>query len=174
MTTTPDPKTRVQRNGRSTSWEAALSLTKESTAKLYTRIRRALTESGPATDEELLAHLVQRHPDDKFSASGVRSRRNELVLTGWVTEARADDGSVLKRPLRSGRPGIVWRAALEGEEAPTGSAQPSKAERDHDAGMRAARARMRWETGEPEWADAAIHAYLNPEEDAAKLAEEMG
>lgn len=169
-----DPKTRVQRNGRSTSWDAALLQTPDKTAKLYRRIRAALEVTGPVTDEELLDYLIQRHPGEKFTDSGVRSRRNELVLTGWVTEERTDDGAVVKRRGSRGSLMTVWRATLEGEEAPTGSAKPTKAEHDHDAGLRAARARMQWETGEPAWADAAIHAYLHPEDDQAALAEEMG
>lgn len=172
--TTTDPKTRVQRNGRDTSWAAALLQTPERTAALYRKIRTELERSGPATDEELEAALHEHYPDDGFSPSGIRSRRSELVTAGWVTEERDESGAVIKRRGSTGSPRIVWRATLEGEDAPTGSAKPTKAEHDHDAGMRAARARMRWETGEPAWADAAIRAYLNPKDDATELAEEMG
>lgn len=169
-----EAKTRVQRNGRSTSWDAALLQTPAKTALLYDRIRGVLEESGPQTDEELLAILRRSYPDDRFTDSGVRSRRNELVLTGWVTEERTDDGAVVKRRGSTNSPRIVWRAVLEGEEAPTGSARPSKAEHDHAAGLAQARRRMQWETGEPEWAEVAIRAYLDPKADAAALAVEMG
>lgn len=164
-----DPKTRVQRNGRSTSWDAALSLTNERTAVLYYRIRGILQAGGPMTDEELLRWLQTEHAPDKFSASGVRSRRNELVMTGWVTELRDEGGAVVKRPLASGHPGIVWRAALEGEEAPTGSAEPTKAERAHAAGMEAARRWALWNVGDPEHADKIVRAYLDPETVMAEL-----
>ncbi len=164
-----DPRVRVQRNGRSTSWEAALSLTPKRTAKLMHRIRAELTNRGPMTDEELLARLVAAYPDDKFSASGVRSRRNELVAVGWVTEERTDDGAVVKRRGSTGGRMTVWRAALEGEEAPTGAAKPTKAEHDHAAGIAAARRWAQWNIGDPTHADDIVRAYLEPAAVGAEL-----
>lgn len=167
-----DPRIRVQRNGRDTSWDAALLQTPEKTAKLYRRIRRELERSGPATDEELLAALREHYPADKFSDSGVRSRRNELVGVGWVTEDRLDSGEVIKRRGSTGTQRIVWRAVLEGEEAPAGSAEPSAAEVAHNAGMAAARRYAEWHIGDRTWAGGVIRAYLEPAKVSAELDEE--
>lgn len=170
-----DTKTKVQRNGQDTSWTAALLQTPEKSGRLYAMIRHALLRYGPLTDEELEERLVQDY-DQPFTSSGIRSRRNELVLSGWVTKAR-DNGQVLKRPGSNGSPRIVWRAVQEGEvvEVPTtnGERVPQGTvlvqHRDHEAGMEAARRLVLWEIGDPTHADAIVRAYLNPEQAMADL-----
>jgi len=164
-----DTKTRVQRNGQDTSWDAALLQTRERTAVLYRRIRAALHE--PMTDEELEAYLRGQFPQMGLTPSGVRSRRNELVLTGWVTKARAEDGQVLKRQGSTGSPRIVWRAVREGEQVaiPTENGervatdQVPAAAIDHEAGLAAAERYATWNLGDPSWVRHIIDAYLDPE-----------
>lgn len=168
-----DTKALVRRNDPSTSWDAAMLQTPERRRALYSRIRAAL-EDRPMTDEELEAYLRAAYPSDGFTPSGVRSRRHELVETGWVTEEREDDGGLVKRPGATGSPRIVWRAVLHGEEAPTGPARPSKRERQHDEGLRAARRYAAWEIGDTSWGDLVVDAYLNPARVNAELDEEMG
>lgn len=163
-------KARVQRNGRDTSWDAATLQTPERTKPLYLAIYAWL--HTPMTDEELLANL-RTESQMAVTPSGVRSRRAELVNAGWVTEAREDDGTVIKRPLASGSKGIVWRAALEGEEVPTGGAGPTAAEQAHADGLKAARRLSSWEIGTPDWADVLVQAYLNPAATNERLDEEM-
>lgn len=173
-----DTKTRVQRNGQDTSWDAALLQTRERTAVLYRRIRAALHD--PMTDEELEAYLRGQFPQMGLTPSGVRSRRNELVLTGWVTKARGDDGQVLKRQGSTGSPRIVWRSVAEGEvvEVPTtnGEHVPQGTvlvqHRDHEAGMAAAQRMAAWEIGDAAWAAVIVKAYLNPEQTMAALDED--
>lgn len=45
---------------------------------------------------------------------------------------------------------------------------------EHEARMRQARARAQWELGDESWADVIIGAYLHPQEDAVRLAEDRG
>lgn len=101
------PRTRVQRFGRDTSWEAALLQTPERTAPLYRAIYHCLRCYGALTDEELLRHLDVMLP---VTPSGARSRRDELVKAGWVTEARDSKGNVVKRRGSNGTNRIVWCA----------------------------------------------------------------
>lgn len=170
-----DTKTKVQRNGQDTSWDAALLQTPEKSAPLYVAIYHWLT-SSPKTDEELEATLAVHYPFP-FTPSGLRSRRNELVQTGWVTKARDEDGQVLKRRGSTGSPRIVWRAVAEGEvvEVPTtnGERVPQGTvlvqHRDHEAGMVAARRYAGWEIGDTGWAAGIVSAYLNPEQTMADL-----
>lgn len=173
-----DTKTKVQRNGQDTSWDAALLQTPAKSARLYREIRDTLKREGPLTDEELEFHLTAY--DTSKTPSGIRSRRNELVQTGWVTKARGDDGQVLKRRGESGSPRIVWRLVAEGEEVevPTtnGERVPQGTvlvqHRDHDAGMVAARRLAAWDIGDASWAGLIVDAYLNPERTMAALDED--
>lgn len=104
----------MQRDARSGSFEAAVRQTKGKRAELYARIMHHLTEAGPLTDEQLLGHIYQldRKP---ATPSGVRSRRNELVLAGWVTELRDDYGAPVKKRNANGSPCQVWRAVEPSE-----------------------------------------------------------
>jgi len=164
-----DTKTKVQRNGQDTSWDAAVLQTPEKSALLYRRIRDALAE--PMTDEDLEQYLRWQHPGDTFTSSGIRSRRNELVLSGWVTKARDDEGNVLKRRGQTGSPRIVWRAVAEGElvDIPTDNGervatdQVPAAAIDHEAGLAAAERYATWNLGDPSWVRHIIDAYLDPE-----------
>ena len=173
-----DTKTKVQRNGQDTSWDAALLQTPEKSGRHHRMHRVALLRYGPLTDEELEEHLVEDY-DQPFTSSGIRSRRNELVLSGWVTKARADDGQVLKRQGSNGSPRIVWRAVAEGElvEVPVTNGERVQLDqgtvlvqhRDHEAGMVAARRYAAWEIGDAGWAAGIVSAYLNPEQTMADL-----
>lgn len=172
-----DTKTKVQRNGQDTSWEAALLQTPAKSGELYRKIKHALANSGQGlTDEELETALRTAYPADTFTSSGIRSRRNELVLSGWVTKAR-DNGVVLKRLGSNGSPRIVWCAVAEGEEVevPTtnGERVPQGTvlvqHRDHYAGMAAAGRFTAWNHGDPSMALGIISAYLNPAQTMADL-----
>lgn len=173
---TTDTRTKVQRNGQDTSWDAALLQTPEKSARLYGLIRYTLETFGPLTDEELLRKLERYYRYETFTDSGVRSRRNELVLSGWVTKARDDDGQVLKRQGANGSPRIVWRAVAEGEEVevPTDNGQrvdqsdtrPRLGDEDapeHAAGLAAAERTAAWNIGDASWARVIVEAYLDPE-----------
>jgi len=178
-----DTKTKVQRNGQDTSWDAALLQTRERTATLYRRIHAALYE--PMTDEELEAYLRGQFPQAGMTPSGIRSRRNELVLSGWVTKARTEDGQVVKRQGSTGSPRIVWRSVREGEEVevPTDNGQrvqretrPALGDEDapeHRAGLEAAERWAAWNIGDSMQARAIIESYLDPE-GAHRLLDEDG
>lgn len=43
----------------------------------------------------------------------------------------------------------------------------------YEAGMLQARKRAQWELGDPGWAGVIINAFLNPEDDALALKEDM-
>lgn len=104
---TPQPKRaelRIKRNDPGTSLTAALSAVTND--DLYRAIYNELGYYSKwphygLTDEQLVPR-VQQHV--QATASGIRSRRAELVEAGWVK----DSGS--KRELRTGRMGIVWQA----------------------------------------------------------------
>lgn len=169
----------MQRDARSGSFEAAVRQTKGKRAELYARIMHHLTEAGPLTDEQLLSHigLLDRKP---ATPSGVRSRRNELVLAGWVTELRDDDGAPVKKRNANGSPCQVWRAVAPDEE----HEPPKPTRRDkgpllgdttttaHHAGLAVARRYAAWHIGDPAWAQFIIEAYLDPAGAAAALDED--
>lgn len=90
----------VRRNDPETSWEAALSISSDKSARIYRNIMYVLNRA-PHTDEELITVLI----GFKFTPSGIRSRRNELVETGWVYNTG------YKRNTRAGHPAIVWAAS---------------------------------------------------------------
>jgi integrase len=103
---TGSPVSRVQHQGRGTSWEAALLQTPERTAPLYRAIYAALLEE-PLTDEQLLTQLERVM---LVSPSGCRSRRSELVAAGWVQVVTDMDGQQVKRRGTGGTNRLVWEA----------------------------------------------------------------
>ena len=169
----------MQRDARSGSFEAANLQTTGKRAVLYGYIMQALREDGPLTDEQL--RITVESFGLKTTPSGVRSRRNELVLAGWVTEERDADGAPIKRRGMSGSPCQVWRAVAPGEEheppkptrKPTGPTLGDTASAEHQTGLAVARRWAAWHIGgSGDWADQIIHAYLNPAEAAAELDED--
>lgn len=158
----------MQRDARSGSFEAAVRQTKGKRAALYFAIREALNLLGPMTDEELLSRVkIHRQA---VTPSGLRSRRNELVLAGWVTELRDDDGAPVKKRNANGSPCQVWRAVTTDEEheppKPTrrakGSLLGDESTPEHKAGLAVARRYAAWHIGDPAWAQFIIEAYLDP------------
>lgn len=97
---TPAPAAR--RTDPATSHAAARSVTNLTHAQHV--IHTLLRLDGPMTDDELLL-LWNDRIADRISASGLRTRRAELVTQGLVR----DSGQ--RRPLESGRLAIVWEAA---------------------------------------------------------------
>lgn len=98
------PKIRTRGSDPDTSFHAALSITSESTRFLYRDIYYVLNR-GSKTDEELITTF--RTMGRSYTPSGVRSRRAELVVAGWVI----DSGK--RRLLKTGRKGIVWKAVVD-------------------------------------------------------------
>ena len=158
----------MQRDARSGSFEAAVRQTKGKRAALYFAIREALNLLGPMTDEELLSRVkIYRQA---VTPSGLRSRRNELVLAGWVTELRDDDGAPVKKRNANGSPCQVWRAVTPDEEheppkptrRPKGAMLGDESTPEHKAGLAAARRYAAWHIGDASWAQFIIEAYLDP------------
>lgn len=89
-----------------TSHAAAASITKEAITEAQIGILTLLCEFGPATDEELARHWWQNRPQF-ISPSGLRTRRHELHLKGYV---RADG----KATVRSGNFGTMWAITEDG------------------------------------------------------------
>jgi len=102
------PEVRVRRHARGTSWEAALSLTPESTQRMYRAIYLILSRLGPMTDYEIRAVMTERN--FKHSHSGVSARRVELERAGWIR------GTGEKRPTPVGGQAEVWEAVPEIKE----------------------------------------------------------
>ena len=188
---------KVRARDRDTSWHAASLQTNGKTAAMQVRIYRALTEHGPATDEELLLRLGGDQYTFKgrttgVTRSGLATRRHELERAGWVTNALeaapASVGArhggqpvmqVAKRRTLSGCPATVWRAVADDEPAPAkrepAPARPAPAAgATDDERMAAARRLSQWEIGTPEWAEVIIDAYLNPARTMANLDAAMG
>lgn len=167
----------MQRDARSGSFEAAVRQTKGKRALLYAEILRVLREHGPMTDEQLLSSVVFVRP----TPSGVRSRRNELVLAGWVTELRDDTGAPVKKRGASGSPCQVWRAVEHDEEhaAPRPTRRPRGAQLgdtttpEHAAGLAAARRVAAWHIGDANLANFIVNAYADPAE-ATRILDEDG
>lgn len=95
-------RAKVRKYDPDTSWEAALSVSNEHTAKLYALIYQLL--SGAPMPDDHLYHMALQRADFPITPSGVRSRRSELVRAGWVVDG---GGRV---PLRTGRKAIAWEA----------------------------------------------------------------
>lgn len=176
MSTHADPTPIMQRDPRSGSFEAALHQTKGKRAELYAGIMRSLAQDAQ-TDEQLEANLRGNY-GLTVTPSGVRSRRNELVLAGWVTELRDKAGVPVKRRNRYGSPCQVWRVVEPGEDhtppkpRATGPRLGDTNAPEHEAGLAAARRWADWNVGDASWADSIIAAYLSPAETQAKLTEE--
>lgn len=102
------PKSRLKKKDPETSFWAASSVSTDTAAQLYRIIRQLLLTNNKIkglTDEELIDVLARPGVfEEHFTPSGVRSRRAELVEAGWVMD------SGVKRELKSGRMGIVWKA----------------------------------------------------------------
>lgn len=91
----------VRRRDPGTSWDAALSILPEKRQELY-RIIYALLVKHQLTDDEIRQRFeMNNYP---HSASGLRSRRAELVAAGWVR----DSGN--KRTSENGHPSTVWES----------------------------------------------------------------
>lgn len=84
-----------------TSWGAAIKQTSEKRQELYTKIMSGLRAMGRSTDEMLSDFLKTAWPSYKFSPSGLRTRRSELVKAGWV---KADG----KKTIRNGNQATAW------------------------------------------------------------------
>lgn len=174
-----EPRTLARTEDRSTSHEAAARQTRPNRELLYERILAALGRLGPLTDEEILDAL-RYDIYNTATPSGVRSRRNELVLSGRVTEHRDPSGLVIKRRGASGSPCTVWRAVEPGETiAPPKPTRRAKGAMlgdtttpEHSAGMAAARRYAAWHIGDPHYANLIIDAYLEPVEAHGRLDDE--
>lgn len=95
---------RIRRTDPSTSWEAGRRLSPESTRELYNDIIFVMWNNvklDGLTDEELIFVLTEQM-FKKYTPSGIRSRRSELVEAGWLR----DSGQ--RRNTKAGRPAIVW------------------------------------------------------------------
>lgn len=168
----------MQRDARSGSFEAAVKQTKGKRAELYAEIMHALNTRRPMTDPELIASL--NATGFTCTPSGVRSRRNELVLAGWVTEERDATGAPVKKRNGNGSPCQVWRAVRPDEEheppKPTRRAKGAElgdtSTPEHEAGLAVARRWAAWHIGMAEWGDQLVQAYLDPAKAAAQLDEE--
>lgn len=159
----------AQRDARSGSLEAAAVQTKGKRGQLYLAIQAALT-AADLTDNELIAR-VQGFHNPSATPSGIRSRRNELVMAGYVTELRDADGVPLKRKTATGMGSQVWRLVRPGEDhkapAPTRRARAVVGDTttpEHQAGLAAAQRMALWHTGDENVADFIVAAYLDPAE----------
>lgn len=174
MTTT----TIMQRDARSGSFEAANRQTKGKRAELYAAIMNTLADDDQ-TDAQIEANLRGRY-GMTVTPSGVRSRRNELVLAGWVTELRDEKGAPVKKRNRNGSPCQVWRLVRPDEEhtpprptrAPKGAALGDTTTPEHAAGLAAAKRLAAWQIGDAWFADFIVNAYLDPAAADAMLDEQ--
>lgn len=98
---------RVRSHGEATSFEAALSLTRESAAFMYGTIYALLVV--PMTDDELRRLLTSA--GIRHTRSGVSARRSELERAGWVRKTGD------KRPSDAGRLANVYAAVPERSDA---------------------------------------------------------
>jgi hypothetical protein len=106
------PHENVRTSDPSTSHAAALALDDEAITVVQGRVLDCHHAAGARglTDEELLAAYVERF--GVTAESSPRKRRNDLTKAGAIL----DSGE--RRPLVSGRQGIVWKlAALVSHEA---------------------------------------------------------
>lgn len=81
-----------------TSWAAAHSVANVRASQWL--VYMAMLDVDGYTDEELIAHA--REHQWPMSSSGIRTRRHELVVMGWVH----DTGE--RRTTAAGRQTIVW------------------------------------------------------------------
>ena len=165
----------ARRDGRSTSFQAAHEQSQGKLSILYGAIADMLAIHGPMTDEKIARNL-----SDTFPPSSIRSRRNELVMAGWVTELRDEHGSVVRKPGATGKPCTVWRIVQPGEghtvpaptRANTGPRLGDLEAPEHHKGVAAAKRAAEWRLGFGYMADLVVAAYLNPDKTNAELDDE--
>lgn len=100
---------RLKRNDPETSFYAAVSTTPALSKEMYNNIYNVLHSNqaiSGLTDEELIRVLTTQLKH-KYTPSGVRSRRAELVEAGWVKDSEK------RRKTVSGRQSIVWAATVD-------------------------------------------------------------
>ena len=87
-----------------TSFDAAASVKPEETRAIYKQLITVLGDHGPLTDEGI-AHYVEA---GAASPSGLRTRRHELLATGYIEYAG------YKKPLATGRKSRCWQLTTKG------------------------------------------------------------
>jgi hypothetical protein len=97
---------RVRARSEATSWDAAVSVGTEKGRKTFQRVYGILTQFGALTDSEI-SDMYKNMYNDPVSPSGLRSRRAELVVAGWVKAT----GN--RRKNHRGRDEMVWEALPE-------------------------------------------------------------
>lgn len=151
-------------------------------AEAWERVQLTLRESQEAAFQALASVYPQGMTDDELrhalhtltghrqSKSGPATRRGELVELGLVRIQRDDDRQPVRRTSDSGGPMTVWEVVPSHEYIEPEPTSPWKS--PTAKGLQAARARSEWETGDANWANVILRAYLNPELDSAELEEE--
>lgn len=105
-----DTEARARRTDPHTSHEAADSVRNQNVT--HTRILRLLDTYGNLCDTDIAYALTRAsHGEVTVSASGLRTRRSELVSKGYVED------SGLRSRLPSGRRSIIWKITQAGREA---------------------------------------------------------
>lgn len=94
------PLARARRSDPETSHEAAVSVQVVRQRSYVLAAARVLQEFD---DNALQVRVREMYPDQKFSDSGVRTRRSELVNLGFIE----DSGTRITLPTH--RRAIVWR-----------------------------------------------------------------
>jgi hypothetical protein len=97
---------RVRARSEATSWDAAVSIGTEKGRQTFQRIYGILTQFGALTDSQI-SDMYKNMYNDPVSPSGLRSRRAELVVAGWVKAT----GN--RRKNHRGRDEMVWEALPE-------------------------------------------------------------
>ena len=85
----PDIRPRARRGDPDTS-HAAAELPRQNSKLHETILKRLRAHRLPLSDEQIFRQLGWNYPRIRFSASGVRSRRSELVRLGKVRRAPGD------------------------------------------------------------------------------------
>jgi hypothetical protein len=108
----PDPEPLPPHNGSPTSREAAESV-RDHVSRLRAAVLDAIRsagERGMTTDEvEVATGLIHQCASPRLI---------EIRRMGLIAEARDATGEVVKRPTRTGRRAVVYRAAIAPEPAP--------------------------------------------------------
>lgn len=99
---------RARRTDPKTSHAAARSV--RNVGVLHKRILDALRAYGPMHDRALIHRLTVAFPASKASASGIRSRRSELVALGYV------EASKVMKKLENGNRSKIWKLTHAGAE----------------------------------------------------------
>lgn len=92
----------VRRNDPETSFKAAISQTSEKRQRIYELIHLDLRQESRGMTDDQLTDTIVRIQGHKFSPSGIRTRRSEMVKAGWVR----DSGKT--RDSFAGHPATVW------------------------------------------------------------------